>query len=141
MGCSLGGLLSLITPISESMGCSRGGVSAARRCISSAWGCSLFWARCPTFRHPIVRLLAGSCCSAWPRERQGEHSPLICGNFQLLVRHPDGKTAAGAFYAPMMAAPAPERKSRSLAVSVVSAGMGVAPLTVVSRVASLLIAA
>jgi len=137
---SIGAMLSLavfLQPISEAMGWSRAGVSAAATLdflfmgfAAFAWGAlsDRFGTRIVVFAGTIILglglVLASQAQSLW--------------QFQLLFGTLIG-IAAGAFYAPMVAlASAWIEKNRSLAVSLVSAGMGMAPL-IVAPTASLLI--
>src|SRR5581483_3606553 len=137
---SIGAMLSLavfLQPISEAMGWSRAGVSAAATLdflfmgfAAFAWGAlsDRFGTRIVVLAGAIILglglVLASRAQSLW--------------QFQLLFGTLIG-IAAGAFYAPMVAlASAWIEKNRSLAVSLVSAGMGMAPL-IVAPTASLLI--
>ena len=137
---SIGAMLSLavfLQPISEAMGWSRAGVSAAATLdflfmgfAAFAWGAlsDRFGTRIVVLAGTIILglglVLASRAQSLW--------------QFQLLFGTLIG-IAAGAFYAPMVAlASAWIEKNRSLAVSLVSAGMGMAPL-IVAPTASLLI--
>ena len=137
---SIGAMLSLavfLQPISEAMGWSRAGVSAAATLdflfmgfAAFAWGAlsDRFGTRVVVFAGTVILglglVLASRAQSLW--------------QFQLLFGTLIG-IAAGAFYAPMVAlASAWIDKNRSLAVSLVSAGMGMAPL-IVAPTASLLI--
>ncbi len=137
---SIGAMLSLavfLQPISETMGWSRAGVSAAATLdflfmgfAAFAWGAlsDRFGTRIVVLAGTIILglglVLASRAQSLW--------------QFQLLFGTLIG-IAAGSFYAPMVAlASAWIEKNRSLAVSLVSAGMGMAPL-IVAPTASLLI--
>src|SRR5438045_1669905 len=126
----MGAMLSLavfLQPISESMGWSRGGVSAAATldflCMGAA---ALFWGALSDRFGTRIVVLAGSLLLGLGLVTASQATSLW--QFQLLFGILIG-TAAGAFYAPMMAAASAWIEShRSLAVSLVSAGMGVAPL-------------
>ncbi len=137
---SIGAMLSLavfLQPISEAMGWSRAGVSVAATLdflfmgfAAFAWGAlsDRFGTRIVVLAGTIILglglVLASRAQSLW--------------QFQLVFGTLIG-IAAGAFYAPMVAlASAWIEKNRSLAVSLVSAGMGMAPL-IVAPTASLLI--
>src|SRR3954454_20301005 len=127
-----GSMLSLavfLQPISESMGWSRGGVSAAATldflCMG---GAALFWGALSDRFGTRIVVLDGSLLLGLGLVTASQATSLW--EFQLLFGILIG-VAAGAFYAPMMAvASAWIETNRSLAVSLVSAGMGVAPLTV-----------
>ena len=138
----MGAMLSLavfLQPISESMGWSRGGVSAAATLDFLCMGvAALFWGALSDRFGTRIVVLAGSLLLGLGLVTASQATSLW--QFQLLFGILIG-TAAGAFYAPMMAAASAWIEShRSLAVSLVSAGMGVAPLTV-APFASWLIAA
>src|SRR6476660_6290680 len=126
-------------PISESMGWSRGGVSAAATLDFLCMGvAALFWGALSDRFGTRIVVLAGSLLLGLGLVTASQATSLW--QFHLLFGILVG-TAAGAFYAPMMAAASAWIEShRSLAVSLVSAGMGVAPLTV-APFASWLIAA
>ena len=138
----MGAMLSLavfLQPISESMGWSRGGVSAAATLDFLCMGvAALFWGALSDRFGTRIVVLAGSLLLGLGLVTASQATSLW--QFQLLFGILIG-TAAGAFYAPMMAAASAWIDTqRSLAVSLVSAGMGVAPLTV-APFASWLIAA
>ena len=128
----MGAMLSLavfLQPISESMGWSRAGVSAAATLDFLCMGISaFFWGALSDRYGARIVVLAGSALLGLGLMTASQAASLW--EFQLLFGILIG-TAAGAFYAPMMAvASAWIETRRSLAVSLVSAGMGVAPLTV-----------
>lgn len=126
---SMFSLAVFLQPISETTGWSRGGVSAAATL------------------NFIFMAIAGFVWG-WVSDRHGTRIVVLCGSvllgigligasqatsllqFQIVFGVFVG-SAAGAFYAPMMAAASAWiEQNRSLAVSLVSAGMGVAPLTI-----------
>ena len=127
-----GAMLSLavfLQPISEAMGWSRAGVSAAATidflCMAVA---AFFWGTLSDRFGTRIVVLAGSLLLGLGLVTASQAQSLW--QFQLLFGGLIG-IAAGSFYAPMMAvASAWISQHRSLAVSLVSAGMGVAPLTV-----------
>ena len=128
----MGAMLSLavfLQPISESMGWSRAGVSAAATLDFLCMGVSaFFWGALSDRFGARIVVLSGSALLGIGLVTASQAASLL--EFQLLFGILIG-VAAGAFYAPMMAvASAWIETNRSLAVSLVSAGMGVAPLTV-----------
>jgi MFS family permease len=128
----MGAILSLavfLQPISESMGWSRAGVSAAVTLDFLCMGiAAFFWGALSDRFGTRIVVLAGSLLLGLGLVTASQATSLW--QFQLLFGILIG-VAAGAFYAPMMAvASAWIETQRSLAVSLVSAGMGVAPLTV-----------
>jgi MFS family permease len=128
----MGAMLSLavfLQPISESMGWSRAGVSAAATLDFLCMGvAAFFWGALSDRFGTRIVVLAGSLLLGLGLVTASQATSLW--QFQLLFGILIG-AAAGAFYAPMMAvASAWIENQRSLAVSLVSAGMGVAPLTV-----------
>jgi MFS family permease len=128
----MGAMLSLavfLQPISESMGWSRAGVSAAATLDFLCMGISaFFWGALSDRFGARIVVLSGSVLLGIGLVTASQATSLL--EFQLLFGILIG-VAAGAFYAPMMAvASAWIETNRSLAVSLVSAGMGVAPLTV-----------
>lgn len=138
----MGAMLSLavfLQPISETMGWSRAGVSAAATLDFLCMGiAAFFWGALSDRFGTRIVVLAGSLLLGLGLVTASQATSLW--QFQLLFGILIG-VAAGAFYAPMMAvASAWIETQRSLAVSLVSAGMGVAPLTV-APFASWLIAA
>ena len=127
-----GSMLSLavfLQPISEAMGWSRAGVSAASTLNFLCMGiAAFFWGALSDRYGTRIVVLAGSVLLGLGLVTASQAASLW--QFQLLFGTLIG-VAAGAFYAPMMAiASAWIEHQRSLAVSLVSAGMGVAPLTV-----------
>jgi MFS family permease len=127
-----GSMLSLavfLQPISEAMGWSRAGVSAAATLDFLFMGFSaFFWGTLSDRFGTRIVVLAGSVILGLGLVLASQAQTLW--QFQLLFGGLIG-IAAGSFYAPMVAvASAWIEQHRSLAVSLVSAGMGVAPLTV-----------
>ena len=127
-----GSMLSLavfLQPISETMGWSRAGVSAAATLDFLFMGfAAFFWGALSDRFGTRIVVLAGSLLLGLGLVTASQAQSLW--QFQLLFGGLIG-IAAGSFYAPMMAvASAWIAQHRSLAVSLVSAGMGVAPLTV-----------
>jgi MFS family permease len=127
-----GSMLSLavfLQPISETMGWSRAGVSAAATLDFLFMGfAAFFWGALSDRFGTRIVVLAGSLLLGLGLVSASQAQSLW--QFQLLFGGLIG-IAAGSFYAPMMAvASAWIAQHRSLAVSLVSAGMGVAPLTV-----------
>ena len=137
-----GSMLSLavfLQPISEAMGWSRAGVSGAATLDFLCMGlAAFFWGTLSDRFGTRIVVLAGSVILGLGLTGASQAQSLW--QFQLLFGGLIG-IAAGSFYAPMVAiASAWIEKHRSLAVSLVSAGMGVAPLTIAPS-ASLLITA
>ena len=137
-----GTMLSLavfLAPISEAMGWSRAGVSAAATLDFLFMGFAAFtWGALSDRFGTRVVVLAGSVLLGLGLVGRARRK--ACGNSSFFFGVLIG-IAAGSFYAPMVAiASAWIDKHRSLAVALVSAGMGVAPLTV-SPFASWLITA
>jgi MFS family permease len=127
-----GSMLSLavfLQPISEAMGWSRAGVSAAATLDFLCMGlAAFFWGTLSDRFGTRIVVLAGSALLGLGLVLASQAQSLW--QFQLLFGVLIG-IAAGSFYAPMIAvASAWIDKHRSLAVALVSAGMGVAPLTV-----------
>src|ERR1700740_2486128 len=116
-------------PISEAMGWSRAGVSAAATLDFLFMGfAAFFWGTLSDRFGTRIVVLAESIILVLGLVRASQAQSLW--QFQLLFGGLIG-IAAGSFYAPMVAvASAWIEKHRSLAVSLVSAGMGVAPLTI-----------
>jgi MFS family permease len=127
-----GSMLSLavfLQPISEAMGWSRAGVSGAATLDFLCMGlAAFFWGTLSDRFGTRIVVLAGSVILGLGLTGASQAQSLW--QFQLLFGGLIG-IAAGSFYAPMVAiASAWIEKHRSLAVSLVSAGMGVAPLTI-----------
>jgi len=127
-----GSMLSLavfLQPISESMGWSRAGVSAAVTLDFLFMGfAAFFWGTLSDRFGTRIVVLVGSLLLGLGLVTASQAQSLW--QFQLLFGGLIG-IAAGSFYAPMVAvACAWIERHRSLAVSLVSAGMGVAPLTI-----------
>src|SRR6476661_2942439 len=127
-----GSMLSLavfLQPISEAMGWSRAGVSAAATLDFLCMGvAAFFWGALSDRFGTRIVVLAGSTLLGLGLVTASQATSLW--QFQLLFGVLVG-VAAGSFYAPMMAAASAWiDQHRSLAVALVSAGMGVAPLTV-----------
>src|SRR5437879_642028 len=137
-----GTMLSLavfLQPISEAMGWSRAGVSAAATLDFLCMGFAAFaWGTLSDRYGTRIVVLAGSLLLGLGLVTASQAQSLW--QFQLCFGVLIG-IAAGSFYAPMMAlASAWIDKHRSLAVALVSAGMGVSPVTV-APTASMLITA
>jgi MFS family permease len=137
-----GAMLSLavfLQPISEAMGWSRAGVSAAATLDFLFMGLAAFiWGALSDRFGTRIVVLAGSLLLGLGLVTASQAQELW--QFQLCFGVLIG-IAAGSFYAPMMAlASAWIDKHRSLAVALVSAGMGMSPLTVAPS-ASMLITA
>jgi MFS family permease len=127
-----GTMLSLavfLAPISEAMGWSRAGVSAAATLDFLFMGFAAFlWGALSDRYGTRIVVLAGSVLLGLGLVTASQAQELW--QFQLCFGVLIG-IAAGSFYAPMMAlASGWIDKHRSLAVALVSAGMGVAPLTI-----------
>ena len=128
----MGAILSLavfLQPISDSMGWSRGGVSAAATLDFLCMGLSaFFWGALSDRFGTRIVVLIGSVLLGLGLVAASQATSLW--EFQALFGILIG-IAAGTFYAPMIAvASAWIETHRSLAVALVSAGMGMAPLTV-----------
>ncbi len=137
-----GSMLSLavfLQPISDSMGWSRAGVSAAATLDFLFMGfAAFFWGALSDRFGTRIVVLAGSLLLGLGLVTASRAQSLW--QFQLLFGGLIG-VAAGSFYAPMVAvASAWISQHRSLAVSLVSAGMGVAPLTVAPSASALITA-
>jgi MFS family permease len=127
-----GSMLSLavfLQPISEAMGWSRAGVSAAATLDFLVMAAAAFlWGTLSDRFGTRIVVLAGSLILGCGLVLASQAQSLW--QFQLAFGGLIG-IAAGSFYAPMVAvASAWIEKHRSLAVALVSAGMGVAPLTI-----------
>jgi MFS family permease len=127
-----GTMLSLavfLLPISENMGWSRSGVSAAATIDFLAMGfAAFFWGALSDRFGTRVVVLAGAVLLGIGLIGASQAASLW--EFQFFFGVLIG-IAAGSFYAPMVAvASAWIEHRRSLAVALVSAGMGVSPLTV-----------
>jgi MFS family permease len=127
-----GSMLSLavfLQPISEAMGWSLAGVSAAATLDFLCMGlAAFFWGTLSDRFGTRIVVLCGSLLLGLGLVTASQAQSLW--QFQLLFGGLIG-IAAGSFYAPMIAvASAWIDKHRSLAVALVSAGMGVAPVTV-----------
>ena len=128
----MGSMFSLavfLQPISADTGWSRTGVSTAMTIDFLAMGAAAFaWGSLSDRYGTRVVVLAGAVLLGLGLIAASQATSLIA--FQLLFGIAVG-VAVGAFYAPMMAAASGWiENNRSLAVALVSAGMGVAPLTV-----------
>ena len=127
-----GAMLSLavfLQPISTAMGWSRSGVSAAATIDFLCMGlAAFFWGALSDRFGTRIVVLAGSVLLGTGLVAASQATSLW--QFQLAFGVLIG-IAAGSFYAPMVAvASAWIEDHRSLAVALVSAGMGVAPLTI-----------
>ncbi|MBR0794435.1 MFS transporter [Bradyrhizobium jicamae] len=127
-----GAMLSLavfLQPISDAMGWSRAGISAAATLDFLCMGFAAFaWGALSDRFGTRIVVLAGSLLLGIGLVAASQAQSLW--QFQLCFGVLIG-IAVGSFYAPMMAlASAWIERHRSLAVSLVSAGMGVSPLTV-----------
>jgi MFS family permease len=127
-----GAMLSLavfLQPISDAMGWSRSGVSAAATIDFLCMGlAAFFWGALSDRFGTRIVVLAGTLLLGTGLVAASQATTLW--QFQLSFGVLIG-IAAGSFYAPMVAvASAWIEQHRSLAVALVSAGMGVAPLTV-----------
>src|SRR6516225_2206142 len=127
-----GSMLSLavfLQPISEATGWSRAGISAAVTLNFLCMGfAAFFWGALSDRFGTRIVVLAGSLLLGLGLVTASQAQSLW--QFQLLFGILIG-VAVGSFYAPMVAvASAWIEKHRSLAVALVSAGMGVAPLTI-----------
>jgi MFS family permease len=129
---SMGAMFSLavfLQPMSVDSGWSRTGISTAMTINFLVMAVAAFlWGALSDRFGPRIVVLAGSLLLGLGLVLASDASSLV--EFQLLFGLFIG-AAAGAFYAPMMAlASAWFEQNRSLAVALVSAGSGVAPLTV-----------
>ena len=143
MGCvAMGAMFSLavfLQPMSEATGWSRTGISGAMTLDFLAMGISAFgWGALTDRFGPRLVVLAGAILLGLGLALASRAASLL--EFQIVYGVIVG-IAAGAIIAPMMATTTGWfEKNRSLAVSLVSAGMGVAPMTI-SPFASWLISA
>jgi MFS family permease len=142
LGCvAIGAMFSLpvfLVPMTKTTGWSRTGISFAMTIgfLALAFG-SIFWGTVTDRYGPRFVVLAGSCLLAGSLVLASFSQSLLAFqlSFGLLVG-----TAVSAIFAPMMATVTGWFDTqRSLAVSLVSAGMGMAPMTM-SPIASWLIA-
>ena len=133
MGCvAIGSMFSLavfLQPMSDATGWSRTGISTAMTLDFLAMGVAAFgWGALSDRYGTRIVVLLGGLLQGLGLVLASRATSLL--EFQLVYGVLLG-IAAGSFYAPMMAVvTAWFDKNRSLAVSLVSAGMGVAPLTV-----------
>jgi len=137
-----GTMLSLavfLQPISEAMGWSRAGISAAATLDFLFMGFAAFaWGALSDRFGTRIVVLSGSLLLGLGLVTASQAQSLW--QFQLLFGGLIG-IAAGSFYAPMMAvASAWIAQHRSLAVALVSAGMGVAPVTIAPSASALITA-
>lgn len=128
---SMGSMFSLavfLQPMSVDTGWSRTGISTAMTIDFVAMGfAAFFWGALSDRHGPRIVVLMGSLLLGLGLVLASRASSLI--EFQLLFGIIIG-VAAGAFYAPMMAvASGWFERNRSLAVALISAGMGMGPLT------------
>ncbi|WGR72327.1 MULTISPECIES: MFS transporter [unclassified Bradyrhizobium] len=129
----IGAMFSLavyLQPMSVDTGWSRTGISSAMTIDFLVMGAAGFgWGALSDRIGPRAVTLAGACLLGLGLVLASGTTSLI--SFQLTYGVLVG-LAAGAFFAPMIAAATGwfEPKRRSLAVSLVSAGMGVAPMTI-----------
>jgi MFS family permease len=129
---AFGSMLSLavfLQPISDAMGWSRSGVSAAATIDFLAMGlAAFFWGAISDRYGTRIVVLSGTVLLG--AGLIGASQATSLWQFQFFFGVLIG-IAAGAFYAPMVAAASAWiERQRSLAVALVSAGMGVSPLTV-----------
>jgi MFS family permease len=133
MGCvAIGTMFSLavfLQPMSEATGWSRTGVSSAMTLDFLTMGVAAFgWGALTDRFGPRIVVLAGAFLLGLGLALASRASSLL--EFQLVYGGLVG-VAAGAIFAPMIATVTGWfEKHRSLAVSLVSAGMGTAPMTI-----------
>ncbi len=133
MGCvAIGALFSLavfLQPMSEATGWSRAGISSAMTLDFLAMGVAAFgWGALSDRFGPRIVVLSGALLLGLGLALASRATSLL--EFQLLYGIVVG-IAAGAVFAPMIATVTGWfDRHRSLAVSLVSAGMGVAPMTI-----------
>ncbi len=143
MGCvAIGALFSLavfLQPMSEATGWTRTGISSAMTLDFLTMGVAAFgWGALSDRFGPRIVVLAGALLLGLGLALASRATSLL--EFQLIYGIVVG-VAAGAVFAPMIATVTGWLdRHRSLAVSLVSAGMGVAPMTI-SPVAQWLISA
>src|SRR6266852_2201286 len=129
---SIGAMFSLavyLQPMSAATGWSRAGISSAMTLDFLTMGVAGFgWGTASDRFGPRIVVLTGAVLLGLGLVLASRATSLI--EFQLVYGILVG-LAAGAFFAPMIAAATTWfENNRSLAVSLVSAGMGVAPMTV-----------
>src|SRR6478609_1994283 len=140
LGCvAIGGMFSLpvfLQPIAHDTGWSVAGISSAMTIGFLAMAfCSMIWGTLSDRFGPLPVVLTGSTVIAISLALASRATSLI--EFQLLFGLMVG-SATAAIFAPMMATVTGWFEThRSLAVSLVSAGMGMAPLTMSPMVAPL----
>jgi MFS family permease len=133
MGCvAIGTVFSLavfLAPMSEATGWSRTGISSAMTIVFVTMGFASFgWGALTDRFGPRIVVLAGGLLLGLGLTLASRATSLI--EFQLIYGIVVGG-AAGAVFAPTMATVTGWfEKNRSLAVSLVSAGMGMAPMTI-----------
>lgn len=133
MGCvAIGALFSLavfLQPMSEATGWSRTGISSAMTLDFLTMGVAAFgWGALSDRFGPRIVVLSGALLLGLGLALASRASTLL--EFQLIYGIVVG-IAAGAVFAPMIATVTGWfERHRSLAVSLVSAGMGVAPMTI-----------
>lgn len=133
MGCvAIGALFSLavfLQPMSEATGWSRTGISTTMTIDFLVMGVAAFgWGALTDRFGPRIVVLAGAILLGLGLVLASRATSLL--EFQIVYGGVVG-VAAGAVFAPMMATVTGWfEKNRSLAVSLVSAGMGMAPMTV-----------
>src|SRR3981189_2233601 len=133
MGCvAIGTVFSLavfLAPMSEATGWSRTGISSAMTIVFVTMGFASFGWGAPTHRLGPRLVVPSRGVRPGPGLVLGSRATSLL-EFQLIYGIVVGG-AAGAVFAPTMATVTGWfEKNRSLAVSLVSAGMGVAPMTV-----------
>lgn len=140
MGCvAIGSIFSLpvfLAPISQATGWSRTGISSAMTINFVAMGLASFgWGIAMDRFGPRIVLLSGSTLLGLGLVLASRASSVL--QFQILFGCLVG-SGGGAIFAPLMATVTGWfERQRSLAVSLVSAGMGVAPMTVAPLAARL----
>lgn len=129
---AIGAMFSLavyLTPLAAATGWSRAGISSAMSIDFMAMGIAGFgWGAASDRWGPRLVVLSGAVLLGLGQVLASQAHSLIA--FQLTYGILVG-TAGGAFFAPLMATVTTWfEKNRALAVSLVSAGMGVAPMTI-----------